>query len=367
MPTVLVASGGTGGHLFPALALAAELVRRNASTRVAFLGAGRITSGDAVLEAGFEWYPVPGRGLRRRSVLGLVPFALDLARGYVAARRLVRRLRPDVAVGFGNFGSVAPLVAAHRRGVAVIIHEANALAGKANRLLARYAQVLAVQFECAAAGLKLAPACRVEAIGMPVREALLHLPAKGEARRAYGLDENAFTLLVMGGSQGARRLNEVVCAALPQLEAVEPRVQIVHLSGRPDEAIARAAYGSSNVRHTLRAFEPQMERAYAAADCALCRAGAATLSELAVTGLPALLVPYPYATEAHQARNADVLAQSDAARVVAQDDLGPEVVLGFVRQMQSAQARETMAANVRRFARPDAARRMADLVEKQMT
>ncbi|MBN1917161.1 MAG: undecaprenyldiphospho-muramoylpentapeptide beta-N-acetylglucosaminyltransferase [Verrucomicrobia bacterium] len=371
MATVLVASGGTGGHLFPALALAAELVRRSASTRVAFVGAGRTrtagpASGDAVTSAGFEWHAVPGRGLQRRNVLGLVPFAWDLTRGYVAARRLVRRLRPDVAVGFGNFGSVAPLVAAHRRGVPVVIHEANALAGKANRWLARYARTVAVQFERAADGLTLAPGGRVETVGMPVREALFGLPAKAEARRVYGLDESAFTLLVMGGSQGARRLNEVVCAMLPQLAAMTPHVQVVHLCGRPDEEAVRTAYAPGSVRHAVRAFEPQMERAYAAADCALCRAGAATLAELAVTGTPALLVPYPYATEAHQARNADVLAQGGAAYVAAQADFGSDAVLDFLRQMKDAQTREAMAASVRRFARPDATRRLADLVEEEM-
>jgi len=372
MPTVLVASSGTGGHLFPALALATELVRRNSSTRPVFVGAGRMrtagpASSDAIAQAGFEWHTVPGRGLQRRGVVGLVPFAWDLARGYLAARRLVRRLRPHVAIGFGNFGSVAPLVAAHRRGVPVIIHEANALTGKANRLLARYARVVAVQFECAADGLRRAPGAGVEVVGMPVRDALLNLPARAEARGAYGLDEGAFTLLVMGGSQGARRLNEVVCTTLPRLEAIEPRVQIVHLCGRLDEDTVRAAYASSGVRHVVRAFEPQMERAYAAADCALCRAGAATLAELAVTATPALLVPYPFATEAHQARNADVLARNDAAHVVAQTDFGPDVVVDFIRQMLDGPSRTAMADNVISFARPDATQRLADLVEKQMT
>jgi UDP-N-acetylglucosamine--N-acetylmuramyl-(pentapeptide) pyrophosphoryl-undecaprenol N-acetylglucosamine transferase len=363
MATVLVASGGTGGHLFPAVALAQELARRSASTRLVFVGSGRTTARQAALDEGFEWHSVPGRGLPRRGVLGLVPFAWDLLRGVLASRRLVRRLRPAVAVGFGNYGSVAPLYAAHRRHVPIVIHEANALPGKANRLLARTASAVAVQFDEAGRALAGVTRSRVETVGMPVRDALLHLPDAGEARRAYGLDEHAFTLLAMGGSQGARALNEAVCAALPALEQLEPRVQIVHLCGRLDEDTVRAAYEGRSIRSAVRAFETDMARAYAAADCALCRAGAATTAELAVTRTPSLLVPYPHATEDHQARNARVLEQHRAARVVRQEDLRPETVVGFVKDMQDEAHRAEMAQRAGELARPDAAARLADLVE----
>jgi len=367
MPTVLVASGGTGGHLFPAIALAQELARRHPSTRIVFVGSGRTAARNAVTDAGFEWHAVPGRGMPRRGVLGMVPFAWALLRGLVASRRLVRRLRPDVAVGFGNYGSVAPLVAAHRQRVPVVIHESNALPGKANRLLARTADAVAVQFEEARVALGAVARCPVDAIGMPVREALLELPDAREARRAYGLDEDAFTLLVMGGSQGARRLNEVVCESLAQIERLSARVQVLHLCGSHDEATVRAAYEAHAVLHAVRAFEPDMARAYAAADCALCRAGAATVAELAVTGTPALLVPYPHATEAHQARNADVLVRRGAARVVAQADLEPNVLVQYVSQMLDEPTRQETGRNAHRIARPDATRRLADLVERHMT
>ncbi len=367
MPTVLVASGGTGGHLFPAIALAHELVRRRPSTRIAFVGSGRTAARNAVTDAGFEWHAVPGRGMPRRGVLGLVPFAWALLRGLVASRRLVRRLRPDVAVGFGNYGSVAPLIAAHRRRVPVVIHESNALPGKANRLLARMADAVAVQFDEARDALSAVARCPVEAVGMPVRDELLELPDTRDARRAYGLDEDAFTLLVMGGSQGARRLNEVVCQSLAQLERLSTRVQVIHLCGAHDEATVRAAYEAHSLPHAVRAFEPDMASAYAAADCALCRAGAATVAELEVTGTPALLVPYPYATEAHQARNADVLERHGAARVVAQADLEPAMLVGYVTQMLDEPTRRRMAHSARLLARLDAAQRLADLVEQQMT
>ncbi len=366
MPTVLVASGGTGGHLFPAIALAKELVRRHSTTRIAFIGAGRTAARDAVIEAGFEWYTVPGRGMPRRGLLGMVPFAFDLLRGVLTSRGLVRRLRPDVAVGFGNYGSVAPLYAAHRRRVPIVIHEANALPGRANRLLARYARVIAVQFDEAAKGFKPAADRRIEAVGMPVRDELLELPDPRDARRAYGLDEDTFTLLVMGGSQGARRLNEIVCAALPELERIEPPVQVVHLCGTADEKSVKKTYEASTVAHAVRAFEADMARAYAAADCALCRAGAATVAELAVTGTPSLLVPYPYATEAHQVKNAEVFERNGAARLVAQTEFEPAVLVEFVRQMLDATTHEQMGRNARRLARPDATERLADLVEKCM-
>lgn len=367
MPTVLVASGGTGGHLFPAIALATELRRRDSSTRIAFIGPDRTAARDAVTRQGFEWYAVPGRGMPRRGMLGMAPFAWALLRGVLASRTLVRRLRPDVAVGFGNYGTVAPLYAAHRRRVPIVIHEANALPGKANRLLSRCARAVAVQFAEAGHAFRAAVGERIEAVGMPVREELLEPADPREARRAYGLDEDAFTLLVMGGSQGAKRLNEIVCAALPELERLETPVQVVHLAGAGRDEDVRRTYAASGVAHAVRAFETGMQRAYAAANCALCRAGAATLAELAATGTPALLVPYPYAAEGHQARNAEVFERHGAARVVAENDLAPAVLVEYVRQMQDENTRDEMGRNARRLARPDAAKRLADLVEKYMT
>jgi len=364
MPTVLVASGGTGGHLFPAIALAQELVRRRPSTRIVFAGAGRTAGRNAVLEHGFEWHSVPGRGMPRRGVFRMVPFAWALLRGVLASRKLVRRLRPDVAVGFGNYGSVAPLYAAHRRRVPLVIHEANALPGKANRFLARYAHVVGVHFAEAGDALEGRGNDRIETVGMPVRAELLEPPDPREARRAYGLDEGAFTLLVMGGSQGAVRLNEIVCAALPQLERIEPPVQVIHLCGSGHDEHVRRAYEGHTVTHIVQAFESDMARAYAAADCAFCRAGAATLAELAVTGTPGLLVPYPFATEAHQARNAEAFERSGAARVVHQENLEPAVLVEYVRQMQNSKTRQKMGRNARRIAHPDAAARLADVVEK---
>jgi len=364
MPTVLVASGGTGGHLFPAIALAKALVRRDASTRIAFVGAGRTAAREAVVREGFEWYAVPGRGLPRRGGLGLVPFAWALVRGVLASRKLVRRLRPNVAVGFGNYGSVAPLYAAHRRRVPIVLHEANALPGKANRVLARYARAIAVQFPEAGEAFKAGAGPPVEVVGMPVREELLAPGDPREARRAYGLDEKTLTLLVMGGSQGARRLNQVACAALVELERLEPPVQVIHLCGATDEESVKHAYEASTVAHAVRAFETNMARAYTAADCAFCRAGAATVAELAATGTPSLLVPYPYATEAHQAKNAEIFERNGAARLVNEEALEPKTLVEYVRQMQDESARETMSRNARRLARPDATKRLADLVEK---
>jgi len=367
MSTVLIASGGTGGHLFPAIALAKALVRRNASTRIAFAGAGRTAAHEAVTQEGFEWHAVPGRGLPRRGGLRMVPFAWALLRGMLASRALVRRLRPNVAVGFGNYGSVAPLYAAHRRGVPVVIHEANAVAGKANRLLARGAQAIAVQFAEAGEAFSAVEKASVAVIGMPIRQELFEPADPREARRAYGLDENTFTLLVMGGSQGARRLNEIVCAAVPELERLEPRVQVIHLCGAADEQSVSRAYDASGLAHVVRPFETEMWRAYAAADCALCRAGAATVAELSATATPSLLVPYPFATEQHQARNAAMLERAGAARAVAEENLGTDVLVEYVRQMQDTRTREAMGRQARRLARPDATERLADLVENYMT
>jgi UDP-N-acetylglucosamine--N-acetylmuramyl-(pentapeptide) pyrophosphoryl-undecaprenol N-acetylglucosamine transferase len=364
MPTVLVASGGTGGHLYPAIALADELVRRRASMRIAFVGAGRRAGRDAAVEHGFEWHTVPGRGMPRGGALGLVPFAWDLLRGVLASRKLVRRLRPDVAIGFGNYASVAPLYAAYRRRVPIVIHEANAVPGRANRLLARYANAVAVHFAEAGEALKDRATGRIETVGMPVRAAILEPPDPHAARRAYGLDEGTFTLLVVGGSQGAARLNEVVCEALAQLERLELPVQVIHLCGRGHDEPVRRAYETHRVAHAVHAFEADMARAYAAADCALCRAGAATLAELAATSTPSLLVPYPFATEGHQAKNADAVARAGAARVVPQQELGAAVLVEYVRQMQDAQTREAMSRHAHRIAHPDAAQRLADLVEE---
>jgi len=365
MPTVLVASGGTGGHLFPALALGHELVRRHPSTRIVFVGPQRTATKDAVGDAGFEWRTVPGRGMPRRRGLSLVPFVWDLVRGMLAACSLVRRLEPDIAIGFGNYASFTPLYAAHRRGVPVVIHEGNALPGKANRLLARYARAVAVQFAEAGEALRTTPGPGATVVSLPVRSELLELPDAREARRSYGLDEDAFTLLVMGGSQGAKRLNEITCAALPGLAQLG--IQVIHLCGAAHEADVRNAYESSSLNHAVCAFEPQMTRAYAAVDAAICRAGAATLAELAVTATPALLVPYPFATEGHQAKNAEVFKRIGAAYSVEETHLQPGVLIEHVRRMMHGSVRLEIGHSIRRLACPDAAQRLADLVEMHMT
>jgi UDP-N-acetylglucosamine--N-acetylmuramyl-(pentapeptide) pyrophosphoryl-undecaprenol N-acetylglucosamine transferase len=262
----------------------------------------------------------------------------------------------------GGFTSTAPVLAGRFRGIATFIHESNAVPGKANRWTARVVNTVMLGFkECA----PFFPKTRTEITGTPVRTELVPLD-RADSRRKLGLREDLPTLLVMGGSQGASGINQALIKALPFLQGVP--LQVIHLSGARDERLVADNYRRENVPAYIGVFYHQMEEVYSAADLVVARAGAASLAEFAAFSLPGILIPFPYAAEDHQTRNAEIYVHADAAILLKQADLSGELLARNIRELVENPLRlQQMAANCARLAPKDAAGRVANTIEKYTT
>jgi UDP-N-acetylglucosamine--N-acetylmuramyl-(pentapeptide) pyrophosphoryl-undecaprenol N-acetylglucosamine transferase len=354
---IVIAAGGTGGHLFPAEALAAELLARG--ERIALMTDQRSTAFDSPAFANAERFVLQGGGLSGRGALAAGRGAMALAAGTLQARGLLRRLSAAAVVGFGGYPSVPPLLAAltmlGRRPVAVL-HEQNAVLGRANRFLAPRADALAVSY---AATAKVPPGARVEVLGNPVRPALAAL-AGGE----YPSTAGALRLLVLGGSLGARIFADVVPAAIAALpEALRARLLVTQQCRAEDLARVREAYAAAGVPAELSPFFPDVAPRLSNAHLVVARAGAGTLAELACAGRPSILVPLPHAIDDHQAANARALAEAGAAEVVPQAAFTSAALAEHLAAMLGDPRILARAAlSAARLAQPDAAKRLADLV-----
>jgi UDP-N-acetylglucosamine--N-acetylmuramyl-(pentapeptide) pyrophosphoryl-undecaprenol N-acetylglucosamine transferase len=345
---VMIMAGGTGGHVFPALAVAHELARRGHA--VAWMGAPDSFESRVVPAAGFPIEFVRVSGLRGKGPLKLLLAPLLIARAMLDAWAALRRRAPAVVLGMGGFAAGPGGLVARLWGVPLVIHEQNAAAGLTNRWLARIAQRVLEAFPGTFAG--------AATVGNPVREAILAVP-EPEARLAGR--QGRPRVLVIGGSQGARALNERVPAALALLPAAE-RPEVWHQGGRTLEA-AQAAYRAAGVEARLERFIDDMAQAYAWADLVVCRAGASTVAELAAAGCAALLVPFPAAVDDHQTRNGEHLVRAGAALLVAEAELTPRRLADALRALLGDRARLlAMAQAARRAAWERAEAKIADAV-----
>lgn len=283
--------------------------------------------------------------------------AVGLVRAVARSRGVMKRNPPDILLAMGSYSSVGPVLAARTLGVPIVLHEANAVPGRAIAFLARAADAVAITFQTAAQALRHR---RVVRTGLPIRPALLDGTAEPIGKRV-----GMFTVLVMGGSQGARQINRIASEALCRLHDRGVPVQAIHLSGAADEGAVKAAYERHGVPHTVFPFLKEMSRAYRAADLAISRAGASSCMELALFGVPCLLIPLPSARRDHQAANARELAQTGGADVCAEAELTVEWLGEYVeRSRRDAGRRAAMSAALRGLALPDASETLAALVEK---
>jgi UDP-N-acetylglucosamine--N-acetylmuramyl-(pentapeptide) pyrophosphoryl-undecaprenol N-acetylglucosamine transferase len=347
-PRVIVAGGGTGGHLYPGLALAETLEGRGLG--VVFIGTAGGIEARAVPAAGYRLRLITGRQLRGGGVGRAAAGLAALGRGTAQAFGLLGELRPDLVVGVGGYASVAAVLAARLRRLPTVLLEQNVVPGAATRLLARFADRVCVGF---AESLAALPRGRGVHTGNPVRAAVL--------RAADRPPHPRLGLLVFGGSAGARRVNEAILAALPHLGPLGRAIDVIHQTGAADLAAVRERYAGLGLGARVEPFLDDMGAAYAAADVVLARAGATSCAELTAVGLPSVLVPYPYAADDHQRRNAEVLAAAGAAEVIADRDLeGERLAAALRRLLEDGARRAAMAAAARALGRPDAAARVAD-------
>jgi len=352
-PLIVLAAGGTGGHMFPAEALARELLTR--ACRVALITDRRGQAwGDKV--PGVELHRIRA-GRFGAGVMSKVVGLAELALGTIEAGRLLRQLAPDAAVGFGGYPSVPTVLAATRLGLATVIHEQNAVLGRANRLLARRANLIAGAFP----GLSIPGGAPLAVTGNPVRPAIA--AQSGQPYRAPAREE-PLHLLVLGGSQGARVFSRLVPEAVALLPvALRTRLVLAQQCRPEDLDGVRATYAKLGVAARLASFFEDVPTLLAEAHLVIARAGASTVAELAAIGRPALLVPYPYAADDHQTANAAAAAAAGAAWPMAERTLTAALLADRLAALaDDPTTLATAAAAAARFARLDAARRLADLV-----
>ncbi|WP_018140225.1 undecaprenyldiphospho-muramoylpentapeptide beta-N-acetylglucosaminyltransferase [Thioalkalivibrio sp. ALJ7] len=347
-PRILIMAGGTGGHVFPGLAVAEQLRERGAEVR--WLGTARGVESRLVPESGIELHTLPIAGVRGKGLMGLALAPWRLGISLWAALGLMTRLRPDAVMGFGGFAAGPGGLMAAALGRPLAIHEQNAVAGMTNRWLAKVADRVYAGFENS-----FPERVAVTVVGNPVRARISALPAP-EGR--YDERSGALNILVLGGSLGARSLNRTLPAGLARVAAEQP-LNIRHQAGERTFDEAQAAYAEAHLEADVSAFIDDMAAAYAWADLVICRAGALTVAEIAAAGLPAVFVPYPHAVDDHQTANAEALVQAGAAWRIADADLSADRVYGLLAPLD----RETLrgrAVRAREQACPDTARRLAD-------
>jgi len=349
---MMIAGGGTGGHLFPGIALAEAARRRDPETAILFVGNARGIESRVVPTSGFDIALLPGAPLRGRKVAGQVTALGALGAATVRARALVQRFAPDVVVGLGGYASAPAVVAGRLRRLPIVLLEQNAKPGMTTRFLARLADRVCVSFPDTAAGFAVGQAV---VTGNPVRAFAVATD--------LGTVRSGLTIAIVGGSAGAHRLNE----AGPELRAALadiPGLAIIHQTGFADEAAVRAGYAGAP-RIDVRAFITDMGAVYAAADLIICRAGATTIAELAAQGLPAIFVPYPHAADDHQRANAEALVRGGAARLVLDYQATGTRLAEEVRDVVATpNLLAEMRHRMRQFARPDAANRVLAVIDE---
>jgi UDP-N-acetylglucosamine--N-acetylmuramyl-(pentapeptide) pyrophosphoryl-undecaprenol N-acetylglucosamine transferase len=343
-PTVLIAGGGTGGHLFPGIAVARALLARVADARVSFVGTAAGLEARVLPREQLELDVIRSAGLKGKSIAALVRGVALLPLSAADAWQVLSRRRPDVVVGVGGYSSGPVVLLAALRGVPTLLMEQNATPGLTNRLLAPVVRAAAVTY--AETARHFGPKAFVS--GNPVRAEFL---AGGTRARPAG---GPVRVLVFGGSQGAHAINAAMVEAAPELARLAPPVAITHQTGEHDLEMVREGYRRAGLAARVEPFLFAMDHEMAAADMAVCRSGATTLAELTAAGLPAILVPLPGATDDHQRRNATVLAEGSAAEIVDQGELG--TLASRVAALAADPGRRTrMSAASRTLARPDAA------------
>jgi len=346
---IAVACGGTGGHIFPGLATARAL--RNRGHHVTLWLSGKNVENTALQGWKGSIVTIPSEGFQFgafRSILTALRIGLAVIRCWIA----MFRHRPDLVLAMGSYSSIGPCFAARLRGIPMVLHEANAVPGRAVRVLAGKAEAIAICFEETHYHLK---GLNVVTTGMPLRPEL-----KSSESRVQG---SSFNLLVMGGSGGAHALNEMVSEAICSLS--EPSLRVTHLTGSADESQIRRRYEEKEIQADVCAFTSEMASLYKSADLAICRAGASTCAELGVFGLPALLIPYPYAASDHQTANARALEKLGAADLVQEADCTVEWLADYIRTQIEDRARlEKLRDSALRKDSLNAAEKLAELVEQ---
>ena len=359
---VLVSGGGTGGHIFPALSIANEVQRRHPDARILFVGAEGRMEMEKVPAAGYNIIGLPVSGFDRKHLLRNFKVLSRLFKSMGLAKKILNDFKPSIAIGVGGYASGPMLKAAQKMGIPTLLQEQNSYAGVTNKLLAAKAECICVAYE----GMeRFFPQEKIVLTGNPVRRNLLDCGATPEqARQAMGVDPNCKTILIIGGSLGARTINDAVAAGLSKIGETYG-VQVIWQTGKLYDRQCREALNASGVKNVSQMpFISNMDMAYRAADLVVSRAGASSISELQLLGKPAILVPSPNVAEDHQTKNAQALVDRDAAIMVRDADAATQLVETMLATVADDAKLSALSGNVSQMALRDAAERIVDEVDK---
>ncbi len=355
----IIACGGTGGHLFPGLAVA-EILHERGNEILLLVSEKEIDAVALKNRSEFRIEKLPSIGMPSFLSPAFLRFLRRAWESFSYCRQLHRRYRPAAVLGMGGFTSAAPLLSAHLLGIPTYLHESNAIAGRANRLSARWVNKVLLGFKTCESSF---PKSESIVTGTPVRRDLGERLPRKQALARFRLSPERKTILVMGGSQGAGKINQLFFRSAALLKDLP--VQLIHLTGERDDGLAAINYQREGLSAHVASFHHQMNEAYSAADLVVSRAGAASLSEISQFGLPSILVPFPFAAERHQHRNAALFEEAGAAEVLEESEITPESLVRLITNLLADdQRRQRMSCAAEALLPIHAAERIADIMEQ---
>jgi len=355
---IIIAGGGTGGHLFPGLALAEEFKRRDSSTEVIFVGTEHGIEARIIPREGYPIRFLRAEGFVGKSLIKKAKAAFRSLQSVLDAARILRSLSPDMVIGVGGYASGAIVLMAAMKSISTMIHEQNSVPGLTNRVLGKIVRRVCVTYH---ESLSFFPPGKTFLTGNPIRRRILR-GERDAAYRLFSLDKDLFTVFIFGGSSGARAINRTMVDSLNHLLDLKDKIQFLHQTGDKDYEDIREAYRKTGAKGTVAPFIYQMAEAYAAADIVISRAGATTLAEITALGKPSILIPYPYAAAKHQEFNAMKLREMGAAYMLPEEQMTGESLAAHIRELyQNEAVRAEMARAGRGLGSPDAGGKIVDI------
>lgn len=355
---VIIAGGGTGGHLFPGIAVAEELRRKDVSRDIFFVGTGHGIEAKVIPKEGYPLKFIRAEGMLGKSFLKKLKAVFVLFLSISDSFRILKSVKPDIVIGVGGYASAGMLLSAHFKGIPTVILEQNSVPGFANRFLGRFADAVAVTYQDS---MNFFPKEKTYLTGNPIRKYIL----RTDERKAYSvfpIEKGKFTVFVFGGSSGARSINNSMIEALNYMLDLRQTIQFIHQTGEKDYERVTEAYRGLGFKGIVIPFIYRMAEAYSLADIVVCRAGATTLAEITAIGKAAVLIPYPYAVYNHQEHNARKLEDMGAARMILDREMNGETLAKAIRELYfDERARREMQRVAAAFGKNDAAERVVDI------
>ncbi len=355
---VIFAGGGTGGHLIAGLSIAQEISSRFPGANIIFFGTSKKGESGYIGKSGYEFKQI--KACKFTSFIRLPVFIIVSLIGVIYSLINIIRIKPDIIIGLGGYGSALPVVAAYVAGVPIVLIEQNVIPGRANLIMARWADAVLCHWESTKKRFKKVHA--VSITGIPIRKDVIANESE-ISKNPFGLTSQGKTLLVMGGSQGAQAINKVILQSIPELKTLIPDLQIIHLTGKEGYKEVKDVYDNLGISSFVSEFSNDIGTAYRLADLVICRAGANTIAEISAVGIPAILIPYPYATDNHQYWNAYELARIGGAVIIKQDELKPERLTELVSNLfRNDEDLDNMKKISRSLSKPFAVKQVVDKI-----